>query len=124
MSPETRCPSCGGTQDTGHNKSCAIFDDAKGAFSDVRAGCCDTWPKPCTYHEGFIDGHMARDDEIERLRVVVDAWWKWANDPLRTNGPERVGIERAKTMLKASIEAEGLAPLTKGGTDGTKRAAT
>lgn len=25
-------------------------------MSDIREGCCGTWPKPCTYHEGFADG--------------------------------------------------------------------
>lgn len=24
-----------------------------------RAGCCAGWPKPCSYHEGFLDGWNA-----------------------------------------------------------------
>lgn len=22
----------------------------------IREGCCETWPKPCGYHEGYLDG--------------------------------------------------------------------
>lgn len=27
----------------------------------LRAGCCVGWPKPCAYHEGWLDGWDARD---------------------------------------------------------------
>jgi hypothetical protein len=27
----------------------------------VREGCCGGWPKPCTYHEGWLVGWEARD---------------------------------------------------------------
>lgn len=25
----------------------------------IRSGCCDRWPKPCSYHEGWLDGWQA-----------------------------------------------------------------
>ena len=28
-----------------------------GALATAREGCCQTWPKPCTYHEGYGDGY-------------------------------------------------------------------
>lgn len=30
-----------------------------------REGCCETWPKPCTYHEGVQDGLDAANAVIE-----------------------------------------------------------
>lgn len=24
--------------------------------TELREGCCGTWPKPCSYHEGYLDG--------------------------------------------------------------------
>ena len=30
--------------------------DFAAAEARIRAGCCDTWPKPCSYHEGWLDG--------------------------------------------------------------------
>ena len=27
--------------------------------SNVREGCCQSWPKPCSYHEGWLDGWEA-----------------------------------------------------------------
>ena len=27
------------------------------ALATAREGCCQTWPKPCTYHEGYGDGY-------------------------------------------------------------------
>ncbi len=33
---------------------------------DIRKSCqCEDWPKPCSYHEGWLDAA----DEIERLRA-------------------------------------------------------
>lgn len=29
-----------------------------------RKGCCEDWPKPCTYHEGFQDGWDAHEQEL------------------------------------------------------------
>lgn len=26
---------------------------------DIRRHCCDTWPSPCTYHQGWLDGYEA-----------------------------------------------------------------
>lgn len=37
----------------------------------LRAGCCETWPKPCGYHEGWIDGYEQSLTEIEGLRSDV-----------------------------------------------------
>ena len=33
------------------------------ALTGARDGCCNTWPKPCTYHDGYGDGyeHAERD---------------------------------------------------------------
>ena len=28
---------------------------------ELRAGCCADWPKPCGYHEGYLDAWYARD---------------------------------------------------------------
>lgn len=35
-------------------------------MSASRVGCCDKWPKPCPYHEGYEDGA----EEVERLRLT------------------------------------------------------
>ncbi len=47
-------------------------------------GCCATWPKPCSYHEGYADGAEAMGGEVERLRVVltalVDRWKGWGGN--------------------------------------------
>lgn len=49
----------------------------------ARTGCCDTWPKPCPYHEGVADALDAGPDPVglveiaDRLgvaRQTVDAW--------------------------------------------------
>ena len=29
----------------------------------IRQGCCADWPKPCSYHEGWLDGHEAKEYE-------------------------------------------------------------
>jgi len=25
----------------------------------IRSGCCEKWPKPCGYHDGWMDGYEA-----------------------------------------------------------------
>ena len=54
-----------------------------GAPAGSRAGCCETWPKPCPYHEGWadaVDAYSARQqaadtlrsDELRRLAEQID----------------------------------------------------
>jgi hypothetical protein len=32
----------------------------------TREGCCAGWPKPCSYHEGWLDGWEAGYEEARR----------------------------------------------------------
>jgi hypothetical protein len=32
----------------------------------TREGCCANWPKPCAYHEGWLDGYEAGYDDARR----------------------------------------------------------
>ena len=34
-----------------------------------RSGCCESWPKPCSYHEGYNDGVDSQEDLIARLKL-------------------------------------------------------
>ena len=41
-------------------------------MSGDRDGCCGTWPKPCSYHEGYADAlDMSLPDEGE-LQVMIN----------------------------------------------------
>jgi len=37
----------------------------------TRAGCCEDWPKPCSYHEGWQDAaDMLSDDLAEAVELL------------------------------------------------------
>ena len=37
----------------------------------TRAGCCEDWPKPCSYHEGWQDAaDMLGDDLAEAVELL------------------------------------------------------
>ena len=45
-------PSDDGPFGVGFDLLIGTEDDA----NKIRTGCCLDWPKPCGYHEGFLDG--------------------------------------------------------------------
>lgn len=36
-----------------------MSEQSDGHLASCREDCCQEWPKPCTYHEGWIDGSEA-----------------------------------------------------------------
>jgi hypothetical protein len=40
-----------------------------------REGCCETWPKPCTYHEGYLDGQDDASFESYLTHTVALCQW-------------------------------------------------
>lgn len=50
-----------------------MTDDRKDKPSERRAGCCADWPKPCSYHEGYIDGWDGATDEWEPMFRDMEA---------------------------------------------------
>lgn len=42
-------------------------------MSESRDGCCATWPKPCSYHEGYQDAL----DTFERVELVPSGTPVW-----------------------------------------------
>ena len=44
------------------------------ALSEARQGCCDRWPKPCGYHEGYGDGyeHAERDTAAPEMLAALE----------------------------------------------------
>ena len=53
-------------------------------LSEVRKECCDKWPKPCTYHEGYADGyeHAERDTTAPNMLEALEAYWAYWTEPV------------------------------------------
>lgn len=41
--------------------------DAGGVAVTGRQGCCAGWAKPCTYHEGFLDGVAETQLKVDEM---------------------------------------------------------
>lgn len=37
-----------------------------------RDGCCATWPKPCSYHEGYADAWAERQAVLDCINLYGD----------------------------------------------------
>jgi hypothetical protein len=38
-----------------------------------REGCCANWPKPCSYHEGWLDAEDLLEDRLRAAEAVCRA---------------------------------------------------
>lgn len=82
---------------------------------ESRIGCCDDWPKPCTYHEGWADAADSLATEVERLKGAlreVAEWEPLAHCPTCTSAALQSVQRLARAALSPSTDDQ------KGAVDG------
>ena len=65
----------------------------------TRAGCCETWPKPCSYHEGWADAEDSLGADLaEAVALLAECHPEWPGRP-GFPGPEGGHAQRVWTLL-------------------------
>ena len=74
------------------------------ALSEARQGCCDRWPKPCGYHEGYGDGyeHAERDTAAPEMLAALELYVEHGDCPMVTAAIE-AAVDQARTEAKGEL---------------------
>lgn len=75
--------------------------EAYSTISSIRDECCADWPKPCSYHEGWLDGA----EFVEEVKQL--------NEELGVELATAVGILHAWSEILRRIDGPMLGTMTR-----------